>query len=366
MSALTTISACSGTSLIEKPRATVDAELSSSCWVLSADQKSLSRSFRARNWKCAIAFINAVSELAEEAQHHPDLHLTNWRDVYLELSTHSKGGLTQLDIELAKKIDTIPVDYSKQWLDEQRVFQGNESPVAFDQKMYAKGLNADFLVEDRQALMDEFAGGEAGGGGKFEDSEQRDIAKAKDYILNAFTQYCGLTSDATVADLGAGTGLFEVALAAACAKLYAVELSPVFRQVLADRCAGLNNVHIVSNPTDTDPMLPRDSVDLALLIDVYHHLEYPKTFLANVRNALKRHGALCIIDFHRDPERVTSRGPEWVLAHVRADQTTFTNEITAAGFTLVKDLPMASLPENYFLVFRKRPLPLATPGAGWA
>ena len=52
----------------------------------------------------AIEFVNKVAELAEQADHHPDI-LINYRRVTLTLSTHSEGGLTRKDFELAEKTD---------------------------------------------------------------------------------------------------------------------------------------------------------------------------------------------------------------------------------------------------------------------
>ena len=54
----------------------------------------------------ALAFVNAVGALAEEADHHPDIDI-RWNTVTLRLSTHSAGGLTAKDVELARAIDAI-------------------------------------------------------------------------------------------------------------------------------------------------------------------------------------------------------------------------------------------------------------------
>ena len=85
-------------------------------WALSDDGKAISRSFVAKNWGAAMAFINAASEVCEDEGHHPDLHLTNWRDVRVVLSTHAVGGLTLPDLVLAAKLDTVEVEYSPKWL----------------------------------------------------------------------------------------------------------------------------------------------------------------------------------------------------------------------------------------------------------
>jgi 4a-hydroxytetrahydrobiopterin dehydratase len=54
----------------------------------------------------ALAWVNAVGELAEEADHHPDIDI-RWNTVTLRLTTHSEGGLTQKDLDLATAIDGL-------------------------------------------------------------------------------------------------------------------------------------------------------------------------------------------------------------------------------------------------------------------
>lgn len=68
----------------------------------------------------AQAFFNSVSVLAEEEGHHPDLHLTGWRNVHIDLSTHAIGGLSMPDLVLAAKMDAIDVTYSPKWLKQQQ------------------------------------------------------------------------------------------------------------------------------------------------------------------------------------------------------------------------------------------------------
>ena len=55
----------------------------------------------------AMAFVNAVAEAAEEANHHPDIRIHGWNNVELRLSTHSEGGLTAADLEMAGKLDGL-------------------------------------------------------------------------------------------------------------------------------------------------------------------------------------------------------------------------------------------------------------------
>ena len=62
---------------------------------------------RRRQCAAAIAFINRVAEIAEAANHHPDILLHGWNKVRLTLSTHSEGGLTDADFALAGQIDRL-------------------------------------------------------------------------------------------------------------------------------------------------------------------------------------------------------------------------------------------------------------------
>jgi 4a-hydroxytetrahydrobiopterin dehydratase len=54
----------------------------------------------------AMVFVNAVAQMAEAANHHPDIHIS-WNKVTLNLSTHSAGGITQADLDLAAGIDGL-------------------------------------------------------------------------------------------------------------------------------------------------------------------------------------------------------------------------------------------------------------------
>ena len=74
-------------------------------WSLSEDGKLIFRSFRLKNFEKAMKLLNAAAEVAEQQQHHPDMHLTGYRNVKIELTTHAIGGLSENDFILAAKID---------------------------------------------------------------------------------------------------------------------------------------------------------------------------------------------------------------------------------------------------------------------
>lgn len=67
---------------------------------------AIARTWKFKDFAEAMRFVNAVADLAEAAQHHPDIDI-RWNKVTLNLSTHSEGGLTSNDFELAKKIDRL-------------------------------------------------------------------------------------------------------------------------------------------------------------------------------------------------------------------------------------------------------------------
>jgi 4a-hydroxytetrahydrobiopterin dehydratase len=73
-------------------------------WALVDGQ--LTRSVQRVGFAGALAFVNAVGELAEAMDHHPDIDI-RWNTVTLTLSTHSAGGITELDLALAGQIDAV-------------------------------------------------------------------------------------------------------------------------------------------------------------------------------------------------------------------------------------------------------------------
>ena len=74
-------------------------------WTL--DFPRLRRRFALKDFRAALAWVNRVGMLAEEEGHHPDVHLTGWNKVELELWTHAIDGLHDNDFVLARKIDEL-------------------------------------------------------------------------------------------------------------------------------------------------------------------------------------------------------------------------------------------------------------------
>ena len=77
-------------------------------WNLSDDSKYLWHEYVMKDFRAAVELIQRIAEAAESEDHHPDLHLTRYRKLRIELATHSIGGLSENDFILAAKIDRLP------------------------------------------------------------------------------------------------------------------------------------------------------------------------------------------------------------------------------------------------------------------
>ena len=84
--------------------ARVDEVLAGSGWRREGNE--LVKTWSGKDFAAALAYVNLVGALAEEANHHPDIDI-RWNKVTLRLSTHSAGGLTQADLDLAVQVDAL-------------------------------------------------------------------------------------------------------------------------------------------------------------------------------------------------------------------------------------------------------------------
>jgi 4a-hydroxytetrahydrobiopterin dehydratase len=75
----------------------------------SGTTDGLEKRYRFADFNGSIAFVNRVAAVAEELDHHPDITV-NWNTVTLRLVTHSAGGVTQNDVELARRLDPLATD----------------------------------------------------------------------------------------------------------------------------------------------------------------------------------------------------------------------------------------------------------------
>ena len=78
-------------------------------WQLVEGANRIRKDWQVKDFMAGIDFFRQVAEVAEQEDHHPDLHLEGYRHVWIELSTHAVGGLSENDFILAAKIDQLPV-----------------------------------------------------------------------------------------------------------------------------------------------------------------------------------------------------------------------------------------------------------------
>lgn len=159
----------------------------------------------------------------------------------------------------------------------------------------------------------------------------------------------GVKPGMTVADIGAGTGLFTRLYSQQVGKygkVYAVDISKVFVDNIL-RISREKNQHNVVGVVNSvaDVSLSPHSIDLAFICDTYHHFEKPLAMMESIRRALRPGGSVVVIDFRKIP----GLGTPWVTGHVRANESMVVREIESAGFRLAEDSDF--LASNYFLRF---------------
>lgn len=157
-----------------------------------------------------------------------------------------------------------------------------------------------------------------------------------------------LEPDDVVADIGAGTGYysFRIAQKVPKGKVYAVDIQDDFIEFLNRKKAGLGaqNVEVVKGSLRS-PLLPENTIDLVVMADVYHELEFPHEMLQSIRRSLKSDGRLLLLEY---------RGEDSSISIKPLHKTTITQldtEMEANGFKRSYDGEF--LPIQHFLIYKK-------------
>jgi ubiquinone/menaquinone biosynthesis C-methylase UbiE len=182
---------------------------------------------------------------------------------------------------------------------------------------------------------------------KFE-IESREVFQRREAILEA----CAIQPGLTVADIGAGTGLFTRLFAKKVGnqgRVIAVDIASNFLEHITKtaREQDFRNIDTLLCTADSTTLQP-ESIDFAFICDTYHHFEYPTKTMKSLLRALKPGGRLVVIDF----KRIDGQSTPWVMSHVRAGQDVFEKEILECGFVKLEQKEDL-VKENYFLVFQK-------------
>ena len=157
-----------------------------------------------------------------------------------------------------------------------------------------------------------------------------------------------LTAQSVVADIGAGTGYysFKIAQRVPQGKVYAVDIQDEMLMMAADqkRALGDTIVELVKS-TERSVNLPLNSIDLAIMVDVYHELEFPKEILQSLYVALKPTGKLLLIEYRGEDPTI----PIKPLHKTTVDQ--LNKELQNNGFKLQQRGDF--LPVQHFLLYEK-------------
>lgn len=160
----------------------------------------------------------------------------------------------------------------------------------------------------------------------------------------------------TVVDLGTGTGtlLKDLSLAVGSGgRVIAEDIHQDFLERARHRAGtlGLKNIDFVLG-TEVDPKLKAGGADLVLVLDAYHHFDYPERMLAAIKRGLRSGGRLAIVEYHKK-RGAMEVGPDFALTHIRAGAEQVVREVEAAGYTLLWRRDHA--PERqYIAVFQSR------------
>lgn len=158
----------------------------------------------------------------------------------------------------------------------------------------------------------------------------------------------GLQPGMTVADIGTGVGFMLPYLSEAVGpkgKVIAEDIFPDFLAKARENAAAHKLAIEFIHGNERSARLPAGSTDVALVLDAYHHFDYPAEMLASIHAGLRPGGRLVIVDFYkrgfRDPD------------HIRLDDGAVAAEIQQHGFTLVESKPFTEN-SQYMAIFRKR------------
>jgi ubiquinone/menaquinone biosynthesis C-methylase UbiE len=183
-------------------------------------------------------------------------------------------------------------------------------------------------------------------GASWLDRSERDAEEAPDEALDII----GIKKGSAVADIGAGSGFMTLRLAkrvGATGTVYAVDIQPRMLDLLNARLTKgrITTVRPVLGTVD-DPKLEPGSIDLALLVDVYHEFSQPQAMLRRLHDALKSGGRLVLLEYRKEDPSIPIR-PEHKMSVAEAKM-----EIEPEGFRLgrVDD----ALPRQHVLMFNRR------------
>jgi ubiquinone/menaquinone biosynthesis C-methylase UbiE len=151
-----------------------------------------------------------------------------------------------------------------------------------------------------------------------------------------------------VADIGAGSGYYSSRIArivGPAGRVYATDIQPGMIDILERRIKseGLTNVTTVLGAMD-DPRLPPNSIDLAIMVDVYHELQQPQIFLQRLKAAFKPGGRLVLLEYRKEDPKIP------ILEAHKMSVAEVDQEMQAEGYAI--DKVIEGLPWQHLIVIK--------------
>jgi precorrin-6B methylase 2 len=176
--------------------------------------------------------------------------------------------------------------------------------------------------------------------------DKREREERTDLLLEALALKPGMI----VADIGAGTGYLSRRMAPLVApggKIIALDLQPEMVNMLqaAVNRSGLKQIEVKQSSVD-NIKLPKNSIDMAIMVDVYHELAYPYEVMASILEALKPRGRLVFVEYKAEDVRVPIK-PLHKMSEAQIKRE-------ASVFPLDWERTVSTLPWQHVVVFRKR------------
>lgn len=174
--------------------------------------------------------------------------------------------------------------------------------------------------------------------------DERDLEERCSLLLDNL----GLRTGMSVCDMGCGNGFYSLPIARLVGRkgrIWAVDVQPEMLDLLRERM----DKEIVTNITPIlgsfhDPRLPDESIDLMLLVDVYHEFSYPEQMLAAIRQSLRPDGRVALVEFRAEDDSVPIK-PEHKMSKEQ-----ILKEFPANGFVL--DSEFDGLPWQHVMFFK--------------
>jgi precorrin-6B methylase 2 len=183
-------------------------------------------------------------------------------------------------------------------------------------------------------------------GASWLERDKREREERTDLLLEALALHPGMV----VADIGAGTGYLSRRMAPLVmpgGKIIALDLQPEMVNFLQTgvKRSGLSQIEVRLSSVD-DIKLPKNSIDMAIMVDVYHELAYPYEVMSSIMQALKPRGRIVFVEYKAEDARVPIK-PLHKMSEAQIKRE-------AGIFSLEWERTVSTLPWQHVVVFRKR------------